>query len=631
MSVIVFIQIDLTGRNIKMAKNIDAKLKNIQGLFSSANSQDSILGSNGIYIIPEYQRAYSWKYNDQCDKLWQDIESFIDNKKNDTYFFGSIIINSARDELYVIDGQQRLTTFILLLKALLLRINYLLDNISNDEDAKNLEEALNNRRKSILTCLYIIDEDEISSVTSGSKPLKELEIKYNNKSINEQYSEEVSIILREETKDDIEKNVTKIKYKQKDNRYTNFYRNFRFFMEKLNEYDSTKVNAFAKNLLNNCQVIVVVSYDTDEAIEIFNSLNSTGMPLSDADILSAKLYSNYGSDKTEFNRRWSEIVSKTNELNSQKICSIDEILNQYMYILRAKNNEKDTTLPAVRRYFTDINKNPLSNPDEFLTDFEQIIDIWTDSDNIENYEDKEEILTLKQILFTFNSNFKFFYATYLYFNKDKSNEEKISFIAALVKIFALLAISNKDYSSSAFKLFLIGLNMEIGAGVGTEELVRLISSHIQNNFKQSDIVNTIVENSPANGLLYLNEYLFAKEHNISFSFTTQKTEIEHIMPASGKNIIAIRADAEMDEETFKQYVDKIGNKILLEQKINGSISNDWFRVKKQNSVKEKRGYKDSAFPIAQSLVSYPNYRWTKDDIDSATEKAAKRIADFLFK
>ena len=86
----------------------------------------------------------------------------------------------------------------------------------------------------------------------------------------------------------------------------------------------------------------------------------------------------------------------------------------------------------------------------------------------------------------------------------------------------------------------------------------------------------------------------------------------------------------MNEETFKQYVDKIGNKILLEQKINGSISNDWFRVKKQNSVKEKRGYKDSTFPIAQSLVSYPNDRWTKDDIDSATEKAAKRIADFLF-
>lgn len=613
-----------------MAKNIDAKLKNIQGLFSSTNSQDSILGTDGTYIIPEYQRAYSWKYNEQCDKLWQDIESFIDNKKNDSYFLGSIIINSARDELYVIDGQQRMTTFILLLKALLLRINDLLNNMSSDEDIKSLEDALNNRRKTILTCLYNIDEDDVSQITSGRSRIRNLSIKYDNKSINEEYSNDMEIILREETIGDIEKNVTKIRYKQRDNRYTNFYRNFKFFIEKLDEYDSTKVNLFAKTLLNNCQVIVVVSYDTDEAIEIFNSLNSTGMPLSDADILSAKLYSNYDSDKSEFNKRWREIVSKTNTLKSQKVCSIDDILNQYMYILRAKNNEKDTTLPAVRRYFIDSNKQPLNNPQFFLTDFEQIIDIWKDNDTDENNDGKEEILTLKQILFNFNNNFKFFYATYLYFNKDKSNAEKISFITALLKLFTLLAISDYGYSSSAFKIFLIGLNMEIGSGVKTDELVRLINSHIWNKFDKTDILNSLIESSPANGLLYLNEYLFAKEHNIPFSFTTQKTEIEHIMPESGKNIIAIRSDAGMDEDTFKRYANKLGNKILLEQAINGSISNDWFRVKKQNSVKEKRGYKDSVFPIAKSLVFYSNNRWTKDDIDIATEKAAQRIVNFLF-
>ena len=71
----------------------------------------------------------------------------------------------------------------------------------------------------------------------------------------------------------------------------------------------------------------------------------------------------------------------------------------------------------------------------------------------------------------------------------------------------------------------------------------------------------------------------------------------------GKNIIAIRSDAGMDEATFNQYANKLGNKILLEQPINGSISNDWFRVKKQNLVKDKRGYKHSIFPIAQSLVN----------------------------
>ena len=104
---------DVGGFNV--AKNIDAKLKNIQGIFS--NSQDSILGQDGCFIIPDYQRAYNWRFNEQCDKLWQDIESFIDGdegKKNETYFFGSIIVNNDSDKLYLIDGQQRIISLVLI-------------------------------------------------------------------------------------------------------------------------------------------------------------------------------------------------------------------------------------------------------------------------------------------------------------------------------------------------------------------------------------------------------------------------------------------------------------------------------------------------------------------------------------
>lgn len=615
-----------------MAKNIDTKLENIQGLFSSTNSQDSILGLDGIYIIPEYQRAYNWRYNEQCDKLWQDIESFIENSSNTSYFFGSIIINSDRDILYVVDGQQRLTTFILLLKALLIRINNVLEKISSDEDSKSIKEALENRRKSILSCLYIIDEDDISQVTTGTIRLQDLKIKYENRSINEKCSGDVKKILQGEYFEAIKESVTEIKYKQGDNRYSNFFRNFKYFCEKLESYDSTKLNAFAKKLLNNCQIIVIVSYQTEEAIEIFNSLNSTGMPLADADILSAKLYSNYTGNRHEFNEKWGNIIKITNELNAQKICSIDDILNQYMYILRARQNKKDTTLPGVRRYFTDINQEPLKNPRIFIEDFEKIIDIWQNetNENEAGGETRNNLQNLKQVLFALNRNFKFYYATYFFFNKDKSLAEKELFVSALLKLFALLEIGSWGYSSSKFKVFLIGLNVEISAGVSTRELVRLINEHIHNNFNKEEILKILSEANPGNGIVYLNEYLFAQEKNIPINLSTKKIEIEHIMPASGRNIVAIREDAGMDEKTFKQYANRIGNKILLEQSINGSISNDWFRVKKQNSVKDKRGYKDSDFPIARSLVEYEKNVWRQEDIDDATEKASRRITDFIF-
>ncbi len=614
---------DVGGFNV--AKNIDAKLKNIQGIFS--NSQDSILGQDGCFIIPDYQRAYNWRFNEQCDKLWQDIESFIDGdegKKNETYFFGSIIVNNDSDKLYLIDGQQRITTFMLLLKALLIKINSVLENITDDEDAEGIENALKDRRREIISCLYSIDEDNIFLITKGSKKLSELPIKYLNQSINEEFPDEIKVILHADNHNNIEKEVAKIKYKRMDNKYTNFFRNYVFFMGKINDFDSTKLNRFAKAFLKECQVIVVISYQTEEAIEIFNSLNSTGMPLADADILSAKLYSNYDTNKIGFNQSWKNIVKQANSLDAQKIATIDDILNQYMYIIRAKNNEKDTTLPGVRRYFTDINKDPLRNPKTFISDIEKIIAIWQDN------KSTEELVALKQLLFKHNNNFKFFYVTYLYFNSNETDDNKENFVEALLKLFAILSIKESGYSSAKFKIFLIALNMEIGAGASSKILVEKINDHIRKEFNEKDIAGTIIDSAPNNALVYLNEYLFAKENGVILNLDILKIEIEHIMPASGRNLSSIREDANMNEDDFHQYADKLGNKILLEQPINGAISNDWFKTKKQTSILQKRGYKDSNFPIAQSLISYSKDKWEKDDIDKATQKAAKRIIKFIF-
>ncbi len=606
-----------------MAKTIDAKLKTIQDMFSS--TQESILGKDGIFIIPDYQRAYNWKSTDQCDKLWQDIVSFIEIGKDSSYFFGSIIINSDNNELLVIDGQQRLTTFLLLLKALLLKINHCLENISKDSDSELLKYALESRRSEIINCLYLIDKDEVPLVLKGDKKLTELKIKYFNKSINEEYIDEVKTILHADDFLIAQKNVKEIKFKRNDNRFTNFFRNFKFFIDQLDPLDSSKVNTFAKTLLNECQVIVVVSYQTEEAIEIFNSLNSTGMPLDDADILSAKLYSNY-DDKDEFNARWKEIIKDTNLLDTQRISSIDDILNQYMYISRARNHETNSSLPAVRRYFTD-NKDFLNNPKVFLSDLEKIISIWKDEPTT------IELNTLKNVLLKHNSNFKLFYVTYLYFNSEESDINKQMFIESLLKLFALLSINEYGYSSSKFKSFLIGLNMDIGNGTKTEKLVEKINKHIKDEFNKESVADYLLDFTPNNSTVYLNEYLFMKEKDrtdLFPSFNCSTIEIEHIMPSSGKNLCSIREDANMTEEEFKYYVNKLGNKILLEKNINSSISNDWFKVKKQTSVTEKRGYNDSTFAIAKSLTLYKKDKWEKDDIDNATLKAANRIANFIF-
>ena len=116
----------------------------------------------------------------------------------------------------------------------------------------------------------------------------------------------------------------------------------------------------------------------------------------------------------------------------------------------------------------------------------------------------------------------------------------------------------------------------------------------------------------------------------SFNFT-EYVNVEHIMPASGHNIDSIREDANIaSPEEFDSIANKLGNKILLEEDINKSIGKEWFKTKKQKSINDKSGYKDSRYNIAHDLINYESDVWTKEDIDAATNKAAERILKFIF-
>jgi len=81
-------------------------------------------GKNSYFLIPDYQRPYAWE-EAECATLWNDIHSFAfpDNdyssfNEDDGYFLGPIVLFKNSDaKLEVIDGQQRLTTLMLLLRA----------------------------------------------------------------------------------------------------------------------------------------------------------------------------------------------------------------------------------------------------------------------------------------------------------------------------------------------------------------------------------------------------------------------------------------------------------------------------------------------------------------------------------
>ncbi|ECP7276141.1 DUF262 domain-containing protein [Campylobacter jejuni] len=78
-----------------------------------------LLSDEGVkFVIPEYQRPYRWDI-DECETLWNDIlEVFGDGENINEYFLGSIVAyQNSKDELEIIDGQQRITTFTLFFRA----------------------------------------------------------------------------------------------------------------------------------------------------------------------------------------------------------------------------------------------------------------------------------------------------------------------------------------------------------------------------------------------------------------------------------------------------------------------------------------------------------------------------------
>ena len=596
-----------------MAKEIEPKLQTI-GVY---------LKKTDIFTIPEYQRAYSWTTS-HCDKLWLDVENYISQNAEDPYFFGTIIIDcSTAGRLNLIDGQQRTTTFFLLLKAMHLRIVDVLKNMADTEEAAGLKRSLQQSLDAIYEILYRADvrkQIEIEKDWCNAQGITILE----NNSINELHKDELKNILEACTYADAERAVFKFPRKQKDNKYTNFFRNFKSFYEKLLQYQESNLDVLANGFLSKCQIIEIKSWQIEQAITMFNSLNSTGMPLSDADIISAHLFS-HANDKNEFKGIWEPIIQSADKLAQNKIVDIDNVLQQFMYINRSKErqySEGELTTPGVRKYYTVLYPELLETPDALCDKFYKILRIW---DKIQSY-------SIVKLMMKFNENFKLFLISYLFrVPEDEITESNITpIVECLLRLFALLEVGDYGYSSRYFKTFLFNENFKlVDETYQIEEILEDFNKHISSTWKEEDVLADLMEYDK-NILVYLNEYLYAKEHKIPFDFTPEKVNVEHIMPASGHNIESVRVNANLSKEEFEDLVNLLGNKILLEEDINKHIGMDWFQTKKGTFVKDKKGYVGSSFGIASALSSYPSNLWQKQDIETANEKAATRICRFIF-
>lgn len=124
-------------------------------------------------------------------------------------------------------------------------------------------------------------------------------------------------------------------------------------------------------------------------------------------------------------------------------------------------------------------------------------------------------------------------------------------------------------------------------------------------------------------LLAINTLQYDKEQNWEWNikgknYKATSADIEHILPKKWQNTNY----QGWNKKEADIYLEQIGNKMLLEKKLNIECGNGYFGKKKEN-------YKDSAFSEARNLAHYPKNDWLKDDIEKRNEEIYDRLKTFF--
>lgn len=199
-------------------------------------------GSDKRFIIPLYQRNYDWK-EENCEQLFQDLMK-LHNSDRKSHFFGSIVssIQSGTEDRFIIDGQQRITTVSLLLIAM---VNAKKEGQIESTDAKLVEKIFKR---------YLVDEYQEDERKVKLKPIKK-------------DMQAFDALL----------------YKPKDQyiKESNVTRNYDFFYNKITSVGLTLDELF--ETIKKLEVINIRLDEDDDPQLIFESQNSTGLDLSEAD------------------------------------------------------------------------------------------------------------------------------------------------------------------------------------------------------------------------------------------------------------------------------------------------------------------------------------------------------------
>lgn len=501
-----------------------------------------------FFLIPDYQRPYEWGI-DECQQLWEDLYSFAipnDTHENftdeDEYFLGPIVMfkNNEREGKYeIIDGQQRLTTLMLLLRAFYTDIETLKDTSSIYVKGE------------IEKCIWKKDET--------GNPCRD-KIKMDSEVATENDKEEFFSILKSGEVTEKMRSKYALTYK--------------FFLDKISDIKGKAlyIPYLPLRILENCIILPIIAESQDTALRIFSTLNDRGKPLSDTDIFKAKFYKYFSNNgkKDNFIKRWKNLENMSKEIFTvANGAPMDELFIRYMYYKRATQNNSNTTVEGLRKFYEKNNYELLCSEDT-LSDLESLAVFWLNIYRQDNSFSKRVLQKLFVLQYAPNSMWTYLVTAYFFKNKNKNDElNEIEFYNFLDKIIAFI------FGYSLIKPGVSALKIPVFT-----ELVNIIND-IPIEFKKHKInkeliiqlfndYDTFTNNRPITKSILAWWAFYHKDQKI---FNLDKSfHIEHIYAKK-------RYEIDKDLQNAKN-IELIGNKILLENHVNIRAADYRFKDKK---------------------------------------------------
>ena len=525
--------------------------------------------------IPVYQRDYNWG-KDQCRQLYDDLTSVIIYNRS-THFFGSVVDaqdpNGGKDDYIIIDGQQRITTISLLLlafKNLLLKNELILSEYTHDNLLKRVDAIL-------------INEDEEIRLNPAPN------------------SKTAYFALFKDEEDFIQD--------------SNVTANYTYFLNRLRE-DKEQFSADQIwNAVNSLNIIDIYLEAGDDAQLIFESLNSTGLALSEGDKIRNYLMMSLSIKEQEryYEEYWRKIEANTNPRT-------DFFIRDFLTIKTRRTPNRDNIYNEFKSYIRNLNKEEIIS--EMLRYSKYCL--WVYHPEKADAGIREALTTLRKLdfgvadpyLFSLLDTYKngelkeIDVSTSVGIIENYLFRRKICEVAtnALNKIFTTLHSdviklkgNSEDYSE---RLRYILLKKE-GSGrfPRDEEFVEQLQTR--------DIYHSMTDKYKMYLLERLEQFGNDEKIDISYLMENGKCSIEHVMPQTlTPQWIEDLGGEEDAERIHKTWLHRLGNLSLTAY--NSRYSNSPFTTK----LTIENGFKDSKFTLNKFIAACD--KWTEEEIIQRT-------------